>query len=279
MVLPRRFNMDVVVNGVLSSVPLKSKVIPGQSNYYLNFLNRLGCDNERPPLADLLRHHYQLEGEWLIASPIHWEAGHNDAMLTASDEALELDETESRLWFAQVSDFLKEDGFTPLFHDAHTWLFKKSEKPALFSRSPQTILHQSITPELAALDPSLYWLRLITELQMFLNSHPLNNQRAAKPAINGLWFWGAGEFKPDLINPIFTDDELLLRHELLGKQIRSLDSLTFFVKDALLIIKDPDSFDFAAFENKTKNKTLRWYWNNLSYVSQANPWWSRLWRS
>ncbi len=38
------------------------------------------------------------------------------------------------------------------------------------------------------------WRALITEVQVVLHQHPRNRERAAqgKPAINALWFWGAG---------------------------------------------------------------------------------------
>ena len=38
------------------------------------------------------------------------------------------------------------------------------------------------------------WCTLLNELQMFLHSHPVNQQRMTKgkPAINSVWFWGSG---------------------------------------------------------------------------------------
>jgi len=55
--------------------------------------------------------------------------------------------------------------------------------------------------------------RLLSELQMSLHDHPVNNKRAAtdNQVINSLWIWGGG-FAPDKdirpILPLFSDDPL-----------------------------------------------------------------------
>lgn len=270
--------MDVVVNDVRHDAPAGSKPLVSYGNYYPNFLTCLGYDPVYPPLADLLRLYHHLEGKWLIASPIHWQATHNDAMVVATGEELELTEDESRLWFAELVQFLKDDDFSPIYHDAQTWLFKIDTKPVLSSKSVYAMLHQSMMPALETMDNTLFWQRLITELQMYLSSHPLNQQRQDKFAINGLWFWGSGELKVTNNRKIVTDDEVLLANP--GNQLGQINSLisTSITKNDLVLVKDPRQIDLAMIEEKTQRITTHWFWNNLAYVKQKNRWWSRLWR-
>ncbi|MCC5014993.1 MULTISPECIES: hypothetical protein [unclassified Legionella] len=271
--------MDVVVNSVKEDAPDGSKPLVSYGHYYLNFLSCLGYDPIYPPLADLLRLSHHLEGKWVIASPIHWQATHNDAMVVATGEELELTEEESLLWFAELEQFLKEDDFSPVYHDAQTWLFNIDSKPVFSSKSVYAMQHQSMMPALEAMDNTLFWLRLITELQMYLSSHPLNQQRQNKLAINGLWFWGPGEFKLPKNRKIATDDKVLLVNP-----CNQLEQITLYTPDSviqkndLLLLKYPQQFNLAMIEANTKNITTHWFWNNMAYTKQKSRWWSRLWR-
>jgi hypothetical protein len=267
--------MDVIVNGEKDEIPAASKALSRQSSYHHRILDCLGYEPEHQPLANLLKLYHQLEGNWVIASPVHWEASHNDAMLSAAGSDLELSDEESRLWFTEVADFLKADGFTPVYHDAYTWLFKIDDKPKISSQSVQTLLHHSLMPVFSSLDSSIYWQRLITELQMYLSAHPLNLKRQ-ELTINGLWFWGEGAFELKDRRAIISDDEVLLAYARATKAaISPLTPTTLFSKDQLVIINDPKQV--CGFAEKIKKYKVNWYWNNCSYSSQARSWWSRLW--
>lgn len=270
MVIKRQFNMDVIVNAIKEELPANSKSL--QNNYYSSILHCLGYEREQIPLGNLLKLYHQLEGDWLIASPVHWEASHNDAVLSAAFNELELSEDESRLWFFEVADFLKPDGFSPVFHDAHLWLFKIDNKPNICSQSLNTLLHQSLMPVFSSLDTSHYWQRLITEMQMYLSAHPLNLKRQGLP-INGLWFWGEGAFVPKG-RTIVTDDQILLSNY---SAIKPLMPTTFFNKEDLIIIHDPKEIERCGLMEKIKNNTVNWYWSNCSYTNQKKSWWSKIW--
>ncbi|CDZ79219.1 hypothetical protein BN59_03537 [Legionella massiliensis] len=267
--------MDVVVNGIKDELPSDSKPLAGLGDYYQNILLCFSYEPESLPLADLLKHYHQLSGKWLVASPVHWEATHNDAMLVAAGTELELSEDESRLWFTQVADFLKADGFNPVFHDTQTWLFNIDDKPEIKSQSAQSLMHKSLMPALSGLDKSLYWQRLITELQMYLGAHPLSSLREGL-AINGLWFWGEGELQIKTKRVVTTDDEVLI--DSLGQSLSALSPTTAFAKDDLLIISDPKQLVANQLEERINKHKVNWYWNNCSYSRKATHWWSRLWR-
>ena len=192
--------MDIVINADIDEVPEGHFPILNQGNFYHNILTCLGYSYEKPPVADLLRRYHGLEGQWLIASPIHWQATHNDAMIVASGSELQLSDQVSRLWFAAFKEFVTADHFNVHYHDAHTWLIQCDGKPLLDSKPVHTLHHKSLMPELRKLDETLYWQRLITEGQMFFSEHPLNKDRLASYSINGLWFWGGGNYRSECKN-------------------------------------------------------------------------------
>lgn len=267
--------MDVIVNAIKDDVPVGSEPLHGLGDYYANILVGLGYKSDHLPLAALLALYHQQPGHWLIATPIHWEATHNDAMIVAAGQALELTENESRRWFTEVAQFLHADHFQPVFHDAQTWLFNLDNKPKITSHSIQSVLHQSIMPLLNALDKTLYWQRLITELQMYLSTHPLNKERESKLAINGVWFWGEGELTIPHQRPFATDDETLLK---LGSYISPLTPSITLQKDHILVINDVKQIEFCHLDDKMRKNKIHWYWNNMAYSMPVGHWWSRLWR-
>ncbi len=261
--------MDAVINAIKEVAAANSQPLSSQRNYYLNVLNCLGYDPIHPPLANLFARYHQLAGQWLIASPIHWEATHNDAMITAIDSELELTEEESQLWFADLSQFLKDD-FHWHYHDAHTWLLKVDDKPSIFSQSLYAMQHHSLMPVFAIMDKTLFWQRLMTELQMYLSSHPLNTQRQGKLTINGVWFWGQGELNPQTQRKIVTDDEVLLAS--LADVADDFLS-TPLTKNHLIAIKYPQQIDFSHLQDKMQKYPVHWYWNNLAYLTKRRFWW------
>ncbi|WP_162262383.1 hypothetical protein [Legionella brunensis] len=268
-----------MVNGI-TEAPLDSEPSVHQGSYYFNALTCLDFDPSNPPLADLLRLYHGLEGHWLVASPIHWEVTHNDAMIVATNEELALSDEESRAWFLEIAAFLQSNDIESFYHDPYTWLLKIDHKPTISSKSVYAMLHQSLMPALNTLDEKLYWQRLITELQMYLSSHPLNNNRQNKLAINGLWFWGEGEFQFLTEKQVFTDDEIFLSVSAkTDKPFQPLTQTSSHDKDSLLLIKYPHQKDIALLQEKTQKNTVQWYWNNLAYVKHPIRWWSRLWRS
>lgn len=265
-----------MVNGA-TEAPSDCAPLINHGNYYTNVIACLGYDSPNPPLADFLRRYYCLEGHWLVASPIHWEATHNDAMIVAAGDLLCLSEQDSRLLFADVTQFLKENNIETFYHDASTWLLRVDNLPLINSQSVYQLLHRSLMPTLNNLDDGMFWQRLITELQMYLNSHSMNNNRLHTFPVNGLWFWGEGQFKWKQ-KKIITDDELLLQYPN-AINIQQLSEPLKTDKDSLLFIKYPDRIDLAALQEKKQKHTVQWYWNNLAYSKQPLSWWSRLWRS
>lgn len=276
--------MDVVINAQQDPAFSVATSLPFHGDFYLNVLAQLGQDPVYPPVADFLRLHHQLAaGDWLIVSPIQWQVTHNDAMIVAYGETLSLTEALSRIWFAEISQFLVHDGFELIYHSPYFWLINATGKPALQSPSLPAMVHQSLMPILAKLDGTMYWQRLFTEIQMFLSSHPLNTDRNRVTPINGLWFWGGGQLLldvPEVMRPILTDDPVI-NHVIAGAlPINLIDPI--MDKNTLVAIYDSLSLGGQTLEKKlvaiTQKQTVNWYWNNLAYQTKRVPWYKKLWR-
>ena len=143
-----------------------------------------------PPGVDFLRSYHGLDGTWLVASPIYWQATHNDAMIVACDEALDLSDEESRAWFAVWAECLQLENIQLYYHDAYTWLIKPSALQPINALPVHALLQQPMMAHLKALDKTLFWSRILTENQMLFSAHPLNHARKDRYPINGVWIWG-----------------------------------------------------------------------------------------
>ena len=262
--------MDIIINSSLSPLCKEAGEV---KNYYQNILTCMGYSPNNPPVADLLRRYHNLEGEWLIASPIHWQATHNDAMVMACDDALDLPDVESRRWFAALSNFLMNDPVKLHYHDPYTWLIQFEESPPLEAKPVHQLLQQSMMQQLYVFDDTLFWTRFITENQMFFSEHPLNKTRAGRYPLNGLWIWGGGELNERSARPFICNDEAgcdLAR--LLTTDVSRYAADRKLPKKAVLLFADFDKQQASSFEKYTVN----WYWNNAEYITKPRNWFSRL---
>jgi hypothetical protein len=269
--------MDVVINESKDNSPAGVASLTTQGDFWLNALAQLGQDPVNTPLADLFRFHHQLEeGEWLVVSPIHWQVTHNDAMIVAYGEELNLTEAVAPIWFAEISQFLAQDGLKLVYHSASCWLLNATGKAPLISPNLPVIKHQSLMPILAELDHTMYWQRLFTELQMFLANHPLNSARDRAIPINGLWFWGGGKLiseSQQAMRPIFTDD-LIVSDSFAQSLAIDLDKVVFD-EEPLVAMAYPKAETVEQLEQLTRKKTVNWYWNNAAYKATFKPWYKR----
>lgn len=114
-------------------------------------------------------------------------------MIVACDQALELSDEESRQWFNAWAECLPSDVFKLHYHDAYTWLIQANEAPPIHALPVHALLHLPMMEHLKALDPTLFWSRVLTENQMLFSSHALNDARKDRYPINGVWIWSADE--------------------------------------------------------------------------------------
>ena len=263
--------MDVIINSDCSFPSEHSNALPSEGTAVLNFLYSMGYDAVAPPLADVLRRAQQLEEAWCIASPIYWQATHNDAMIIAANNELQLSEETSKQWFQLYADYLAEEDMRLHYYNADTWLLQIANKPAINAKPVHKLLSHSLMPELEQLDPSLYWQKFFTEGQMFFASH------ATQSAINGVWLWGATPLSDKKPVAVCADGQLFSIAQVCSDKVTRYDPSISLKQYSILLLSHIDVLS-KQHQEELKKMSVRWYWNNSAYTTSDLNWFTRLWR-
>lgn len=263
--------MEVIINGEIAAIPAQAFPVTKESDFFINLLLSLGYNLENLPLGDFLAQYHGLKGEWVVADPVYWEALHNDAMILAFGKDLELTGRESHQLLSDLTQFLKTDEILTHYHDKSRWLLEKSNKTAINAKPSLIMRHQSLMPAFNAMDSSLYWQQLMTELQMFLSNHDLNETRKDKPMVNGIWIYGEGVFRMPLDVKMLTDDERLIKQ--FPESFEKLEASSKLDSSSCLVLTHKDSLP-----ESLPNIPMLWRWNNMTYQTKKTSIWMRLWR-
>lgn len=263
--------MDIIINSDLGLAPEHALLLKSQSHFVLNLLVSLGYNEDDPPLADLLKRMHQLHGDWLVLSPIHWEASHNNATIVATGNELGMNEEQFKHCFNAFAQFLAEDNLQLYYHDAHTWLLQVDLMPCIHAKPVYQIINHPLMPELAALDATMHWQRLFTESQMFFAT------QQEQSLINGVWFWGGAALAKQSVAAICADAASLSLAQYCSSQV-TLYNPGLKLKDYDMVLIDTLDSLSEPHQEELKKLSGRWYWNNTAYT-QTTHWLTRLWRT
>lgn len=139
------------------------------------------------------------EGHWMRADPVHL-AVEGDGLRLRDASSLAIGMDEARSLASALDSHFAPDGLEFRAEAPARWYVKL---PA--GEAPET------TPLEDALGRNVFgllprdgkWRSAMTEAQMILNGHDVNARREAegKPAINSIWFWGAGALPASVARP------------------------------------------------------------------------------
>lgn len=262
--------VDIIINDdAQSGHSPKHKTLPSANDGLLNLLYCLGYPLQSPPLGHLLQSLYQLPGPCLALTPIRWEASHNDVQIVADASSLHLSEDDSYALFKNMLPFFAEEGLSLHYHSAKTWFLQCPNKPSLTSLPAHLLFHRSLMPVFETLSDSFYWQRLLTEIQMYLNSLEL----AQKISINGLWLYGQGSLLEK--HPAVISDDEGLNHCFPHGFTPFSDGVSF-KKNSIVFLKKAESEQLMGLQNQLKSYSCRWFWNNIAYQTSPTPWWRRV---
>lgn len=265
------FLMIILIDTDCKAVPTDSKPLPGTASTLLNLLLALEYDPASPPLAALLKGLHGLEGDWAVVSPVLWQATHNDVLILAAGDSLDLKPDEAAQCFAMLADFFSTDGMTMYYHSPGTWLVNLANKPRLQAKPVHQLLNSSLMPQLAALDASLYWQKVHTECQMLFAS--VSNQSQ----INGVWIWGNGALTPRPTTTIYAAKSFLQVAE--SSQAKAvLYDPALPLKDCDLLLLDNLSELSPSHQHELGKLATSWYWKNTAYQQVPQNSLQRLWR-
>ena len=142
------------------------------------------------------------EGTWMRADPVHQRVERH-ALVLHDGGTLALSADEVREAVAALNAFFARDGLEFAAPTRERWYVRLPEGEA-----PRTVpFEEAVGRNPFGMIPQggvrLSWPSIFSEAQMLLAALPLNAAREAdgRPALNGLWFWGAGTFPARLACP------------------------------------------------------------------------------
>jgi hypothetical protein len=148
------------------------------------------------PLASLLARSENLpasDGYWLCATPVHLETRRNALMLT-DPAALAITAAESTAFATMLAEHLREENVTLHAPQPNRWFLQCDTPPAMTTTSLDVVTGRDVRTFLPQGPDSARWHRILTEIQMLLHAHPLNDARDARgaAAVNSVWLWAGG---------------------------------------------------------------------------------------
>ena len=151
----------------------------------------------------------QRDGAWMRADPVHLRI-EGDALRLHEAAALGIAMDEARALVAALQSHFAADGLEVHAATPERWYVRLAEGEA----PATTPLDQAAGRNVfGMLPPDAKWRNALTEAQMILSGHEVNARRESegRPAINSIWFWGAGSLPARGAKPyatVYADDPL-----------------------------------------------------------------------
>ncbi len=149
---------------------------------------------------------------WLRADPLHLQMHRNSATaLTAP--ALTLSNAEADALTASLNTHFSADHLTITAAHPTRWYIRQAESAGCVGPTLSAAAGRPLPRRTSGGAHASHWHRVLTEAQMVLHEHPLNQARTARglPAVNSLLLWGGGR-KPAVpgrhFSAVWSDDVL-----------------------------------------------------------------------
>lgn len=130
---------------------------------------------------------------WLRADPVHLLA-HRDRLTLLDTGTVKPSAEDAAELIALLNRHFAVDGF--FFHAPRPerWYLRTSGTPRLATRELSQSAGRDVAGALPTGEDGLRWRRTLTEIQMLLHEHPVNQRRESRGelTINSLWLWGGG---------------------------------------------------------------------------------------
>ncbi|MDO4697011.1 MAG: hypothetical protein Q4A49_05775 [Neisseria sp.] len=130
----------------------------------------------------------------VLASPVSQRMGMH-SMNTLSGRNISANLQEAAIFCRDLNDFYAADGIIFYPYRRDLWLAVLPQLPDWQVPAATDIFGQIDGSMRAEGRDAAQWLRMQTEIQMFLHNHKLNEKRISDgmPALNGLWLWPDSE--------------------------------------------------------------------------------------
>ncbi|MHB9117295.1 MAG: hypothetical protein ACYC2R_03345 [Burkholderiales bacterium] len=151
---------------------------------------------------------------WLRADPVHWSL-QGDRMVLADDKRLALAQAEADAMIETLNRQFTDEGLLFLAPTPERWYIRLAQTPSLSTVPPSRAAGRPVDAFLPTGTAAAHWRGLLSEIQMLLHAHPVNQHRAERgeTEINSLWLWGGGrlpEIAPQGLQALAANDPLAL---------------------------------------------------------------------
>jgi hypothetical protein len=135
----------------------------------------------------------ELGGAWAFITLCNWQA-HMKEVTLRQMPMQNLSAAESDTLLAAMQPFFVEDGITLYPFESGCWLARSEVFAALPTASPDRVQGRDLTPWMPKGGQAGKLMRLLSEMQMLLYTHPVNDARVTRGAlpVNAFWLHGTG---------------------------------------------------------------------------------------
>lgn len=152
-------------------------------------------------------------GYWCYVSPIECHTDYQSAYIQGSGH-LALEPGEIEALQKSLNTLFEADGLKLITVNAQDWFCYVPTRYLAVMQDLSQVLHKNMAGKFPSGPNANYWARLITECQMLLANHLINQTRIKrnKPLISSVWFWGLGKLPASVstsFDEIYTNDSVL----------------------------------------------------------------------
>jgi hypothetical protein len=130
----------------------------------------------------------------LRADPVSLQP-QRDHLVLLDSATLDISRDEADALVAEINTLLAADGWKLEAPHPQRWYLCPGRPLALATVPPGTVIGRDIRGHLPVGEAARAWQARLSEIQMMLHMHPVNQRREADGlwTINSLWLWGGGE--------------------------------------------------------------------------------------
>ncbi len=167
---------------------------------------------------------HESEKYWLRADPIHLSVN-RDRMVLLDASQLDITPAESVALLQTLVEHFKKDNFSIHAPYPERWYISSNQPIAIHSHPTSEVRGCNVADYWFDGADRALWQTRLSEMQMLLHAHPVNEAReaAGRLQINGIWFWGAG----DMPSALTRNYAQIVSNDVLLKGIASITAVRF----------------------------------------------------
>lgn len=137
---------------------------------------------------------------WLRADPVIFRADVNQ-VFCLGNEMLALTPEENQALSSDLKNYFNQENIELFAPNGHSWYLRLDDNPDVVTNALADVAGKGIHAMLPSGPDQAIWHRRLTEVQMVLKNHPVNQQREQSGQLpaNALWFWGLGRLPRELL--------------------------------------------------------------------------------